>query len=183
MADTSNPRSPAGRDKPAGGRIRNGYSVPPWRPEPTAYGVSRIGVPRGLGTAGPPVGLPGQTRSVIAAEGHLAASGRAHCRAVMPHVLQPVQVIAWRAAASKGSAAHLAAGLASRRAIASLRKQAGPRRGGRDRSCRGQPAVTAYRKHWGARVRTCTVATPVSESRRPMTGSRSAWSVITVLWS
>jgi hypothetical protein len=51
------------------------------------------------------------------------------------------------------------------------------------RSSRRQPAVTAYRKHWGAKVRTCTVATLVSESRRSMTGSRSASSVTTVLWS
>ena len=78
---------------------------------------------------------------------------------------------------------HLAAMLARQRALASPRAPASPRRGGLDRSCCRQPAVTAYRKHWGARVRTCTVATPGSQSRRAMTGSRSASSVMTVLWS
>lgn len=44
-------------------------------------------------------------------------------------------------------------------------------------------AVTAYRKHCGARVRTCTVATSGSVSRRSMIGSSSDSSVTTVLWS
>lgn len=46
-----------------------------------------------------------------------------------------------------------------------------------------RPAVTANKKHCGARVRTCTVATLGLSSSRLSTGSSSAWSVMTVLWS
>jgi hypothetical protein len=44
-------------------------------------------------------------------------------------------------------------------------------------------ATTAYRKHCGAKVRTCTVVTSGLHSRRSMIGSRSASSVTTVLCS
>jgi hypothetical protein len=52
-----------------------------------------------------------------------------------------------------------------------------------DGSKRRQSAATAYRKHCGAKVRTCTVVTSGLLSSRSMIGWRSASSMTTVLCS